>query len=215
MGGSYMKRQNIRSLILLLSLLLFPVIFYYLSPYLIIAGALEGTMAGDTITFFVLLLTGLIFGRSFCGWVCPVGGLQEICLISRGWFRNIDFLYQTEHGISLGTSFGFIPYVTYYGVLTLFLSLTLFTGRRGFCHFGCWVAPFVMIGQQIGRGFRLPQLRLSADPAKCSHCKNCNKNCPMSLDVHGLIQKNLYHTECILCGTCIDVCPTKVIRFRM
>jgi ferredoxin-type protein NapH len=240
-----LKRQSVRQLILLLSWLLFPVIFYFLSPYLLLMGALEKTIAGDTIVFFVLFLSGLIFSRLFCGWLCPVGGLQEICisiqkkpanpkynwtkfliwipwmllfvwiLISRGFFTRINFLYQTEHGISLGTTSGLVPYITYYGVLSLFLITTLLFGRRGFCHYGCWVAPFIMIGSWLGNVMRFPKLRLEANK-NCSHCLTCNKYCPMSLDVQQMVQKGrMDNSECILCGTCIDVCPTKVIRYRM
>jgi ferredoxin len=37
----------------------------------------------------------------------------------------------------------------------------------------------------------------------------------MSLDVNGMVQKEaMEHTECILCGTCVDNCPAKAIRFR-
>lgn len=36
----------------------------------------------------------------------------------------------------------------------------------------------------------------------------------MSLDVEGMVSKgNTDHSECINCGTCIDVCPKGVIRY--
>jgi polyferredoxin len=36
----------------------------------------------------------------------------------------------------------------------------------------------------------------------------------MSLDVHAMVQKgSMENAECILCGTCIDVCPESVKRF--
>lgn len=42
-----MKRQNIRKLILIISMLLFPVTIWYMSPYLIIQGAMEGIVTGS------------------------------------------------------------------------------------------------------------------------------------------------------------------------
>ena len=240
-----MKRQKVRQFLILVFFLLFPVVFYYLSPYLIIMSSLERTLAGDTITFFVLFLSGLYFGRLFCGWVCPVGGLQEMCfpirrnpvsqkfnwtkylfwipwmglvlwiILTKGFYTKVDFLYQTEHGISLGTSSGLVPYITYYGVILLFLVITLLTGRRGFCHYGCWVSPFMIIGRWIGNTLHLPRLQLKAKKEACTNCKVCNQKCPMSLDVNQMVQKQkMENMECILCATCIDSCPQKVIRYR-
>lgn len=40
--GFMMKRQNIRKLILIISMLLFPIIIWYMSPYLIMQGAMDG-----------------------------------------------------------------------------------------------------------------------------------------------------------------------------
>jgi hypothetical protein len=70
-------RQNVRRALLFVSFLLFPVTFYYLSPYLIIMGAGERTASGSMVVFSVMTLTAIVLGRLFCGWVCPAGGLGE------------------------------------------------------------------------------------------------------------------------------------------
>ena len=56
-----MKRQKIRRLLLIISLLLFPMTLYYFSPALIINGALKNVMNGSFITFLITMmnLTGL------------------------------------------------------------------------------------------------------------------------------------------------------------
>lgn len=44
--------------------------------------------------------------------------------------------------------------------------------------------------------------------------KRCNRECIMSLDVLSLVQRgSMAHSECILCGTCADVCSKGVIRY--
>jgi len=77
-----MKRQKIRKALIIVSFLLFPVTIYYFSPVLIIQGAMEGIIVGSFILFALLFASSLFLGRAFCGWLCPAGGLQEICAIS-------------------------------------------------------------------------------------------------------------------------------------
>ena len=72
-------RQSARKILLIIAFLLFPVVFYYLSPVLIIMGASEGIITGSFIVFGLMFLSALILGRAFCGWVCPAGGMQELC----------------------------------------------------------------------------------------------------------------------------------------
>ncbi|HWT73231.1 MAG TPA: 4Fe-4S binding protein, partial [Mobilitalea sp.] len=74
-----MKRQQLRYLCIFISLLLFPIFMNYLSPYLIVNGAFKGILAGSGIVFLVLLLISMFTGRLFCGWLCPMGGLND-CL---------------------------------------------------------------------------------------------------------------------------------------
>ena len=44
-----MNRQNLRKLLLMISMLLFPITIWYMSPYLIIQGAMEGIVSGSFI----------------------------------------------------------------------------------------------------------------------------------------------------------------------
>lgn len=239
-----MKRQKIRKLLLLISLLLFPVTIYYFSPYLIIMGALEGIISGSFIVFSVMLLGSIFLGRSFCGYLCPVGGMQE-CAFSindkepKQGFRNaikyfiwavwisiiavcfymsqkgitIDFFYQTDHGISVSNRYA---YIIYYMVIALMFLPSVFFGKRIACHYFCWMAPFMVIGTKIREKLTLPGLRIRAVAKECVSCKQCNKNCPMSLDVQAMVQKETCKdSECILCGACVDVCPQKCLHYTI
>ena len=197
-----MKRQNIRKMLLILSFLLFPVTIYYLSPYLIIQGASEGIATGSFVVFSLLFLASLFFGRLFCGWICPVGGLQECCrivsdkkakgqkrdwikyliwapwliliavvLIKSGGVKVVDFFYQTVYGISVAEPSG---YIIYYFVILLIIILAFTAGRRSFCHYACWIAPFMVIGRKISNWTRIPSLRLAVEKKNCISCKQCN-----------------------------------------
>jgi polyferredoxin len=104
----------------------------------------------------------------------------------------------------------------YYIILALFLGLALIFGRRAGCHTICWMAPFMIIGRWIRNRFKWPALRLVAKPAKCSNCQTCTRNCPMSLDVNGMVQRaEMEDGECILCGNCVDGCSKDAIHFSL
>ncbi|MDE7367765.1 MAG: 4Fe-4S dicluster domain-containing protein [Lachnospiraceae bacterium] len=237
-----MKRQNLRKLLLIISLLLFPVTIWYMSPYLIIRGAMEGIVSGSFIVFVCMLLGSVFFGRIFCGGLCPMGGLQE-CLCSvnektpkQGWrnyikiaiwivwiatvilcfvFRKqeitIDFFYMTDHGISITEIYN---YVIYYGVIFLVLIPAVLFGKRVFCHYFCWMAPFMIIGIKIRQVLHLPGLHVRLEEKECISCGKCNKSCPMGLNVVELGKgSHDLGTECIQCGSCVDHCPKKALSY--
>jgi polyferredoxin len=241
-------RQRVRKALVILAFLSFPVTMNFLSPYVIIDGALNGIVNGSLVMFGLMFLSSLFLGRLWCGWACPGGGMQEmvepvnsravdgrkidwikwliwipwISLISwlavrAGGYRAVDLLLHTQNGISVAGSAErpiFIAYIIYYVVISLFVGLAVFVGRRAGCHTICWMAPFMMIGRWIRNRFGWPSLRLVADSASCADCKKCTSNCPMSLDVNAMVQiGKMENAECILCGTCVDNCSKKAIRY--
>lgn len=205
-------------------------------------GASEGIVTGSFIIFGLLFIFSLFLGRAFCGWLCPGGGEQELCSLIKnkkfkigkldwikyfiwapwhliiilmfyqaGGIRNINFFYQTFHGISVYNLESVVLFVIIAAVIAV-LSLTI--GKRGFCHTLCWMAPFMIVGRKLSNLTNLFALRLRSKKDKCIHCKICSQKCLMSLDVYHMVQTgNMEHSECILCGTCIDVCPENVIDY--
>ncbi|MBN2228370.1 MAG: 4Fe-4S binding protein [Candidatus Thorarchaeota archaeon] len=80
-----MKRQTIRKVILFISFILFQsfLLFHlFFSPVLVIFAAAQGVINGSLVMFLLLFLTSLFFGRTFCGWVCPGSGLNELCALA-------------------------------------------------------------------------------------------------------------------------------------
>lgn len=224
---------------ILFSFFIFPAIFYYLSPVLILEASGEGVINGSFIVFMGLCIGALVFGRGYCGWVCPAAGCQEAMFLARnkritrgdlvkwmiwvpwmaaiavlavraGGYREIDFFYRTTGGLSIGDVQSFRAYLI---VLLLLIVLPGYlAGRRSFCHHLCWMAPFMIIGRWLRNLGKWPSLRLAAESAKCVHCHRCTEHCPMSLPVEGMVEKNrVEHKECILCGTCADCCQEKAI----
>lgn len=235
------NRQKIRKGIVLISFFLFPAIFYYLSPVVIIKATLDGVVNGSFIMFLAMFFSALFLGRAFCGWICPGAGCQEAIFLARnktvtkgnfikwiiwiswvstivflafrnGGYKKINFFYQTKYGLSIGDSSSFIAYLC---VLFILIVIPAFAfGRRSFCHHICWMAPFMILGRKIRNSNKWASLRLEADSENCTHCHKCTKNCPMSLPVEVMVKTNkIENSECILCGTCIDICKFNVLRF--
>ncbi len=230
-------------MLILLSFLLFPVTYCYLSPALIIMGAHEGVITGSFIVFALMFVTALFLGRGFCGWVCPGAGLQEAMIIARdeparggrlnwikwmiwvpwiavialmaasaGGLSSIDFTYNLESGIS---ATNVMSYVIYYIVVGIIVLLHFKTGNRAFCHYGCWMAPFMILGTKTSSLLKLPTLHLAVEPEKCNECRRCNRTCPMSLDVMSMaLSGDMSNSECILCGNCVDICKQGAVEFR-
>jgi polyferredoxin len=71
-------RQRIRKTLVILAFLSFPITMNFLSPYVIIDGAINGIINGSLIMFGLMFISSLFLGRAWCGWICPGGGMQEI-----------------------------------------------------------------------------------------------------------------------------------------
>jgi ferredoxin-type protein NapH len=71
-------RQRARKALIIFAFLSFPITMNFLSPYVIIDGALNGIVNGSLVMFGLLFVSSLFLGRLWCGWVCPGGGMQEI-----------------------------------------------------------------------------------------------------------------------------------------
>ena len=149
-------------------------------------------------------------------WI-PWIGLIAALAIGAGGYHTVDPLYQLETGVTMALpldSGGPPWFVIYYIIIALFASLAIIFGRRAACHTICWMAPFMILGRKLRNLGRWPALRLVAEPARCSNCQTCTRNCPMSLDVNGMVQQaDMEHSECILCGNCVDSCTKSAIRF--
>jgi ferredoxin-type protein NapH len=238
-----MSAQSTRKTIIVISFILFPITLYYFSPYLIIEALTQQVIAGSFFVFALMLIGSIFFGRLFCAWVCPAGGLQEATTIINNrrirvkkaklikyliwlpWISIIlGLLFLAKDNLRIDffyqTWYGISisdPYgfIVYFGVIFLILILALTVGRRGFCHTVCWMAPFMQLGMWISRKLSLPHLHLQTTPADCISCSACTNKCTMSLPVMELVKKGkIDDMDCILCLECVDACPKNVIMLK-
>lgn len=240
MTGS--ERQRIRKTLIILSFLLYPATFAYISCPIITEAASLGIVTAGLLVFALLFVSSLVAGRAWCGYLCPSGGLQELFNLAfktplrtrkMDWLKYPVFLW-IYGGLAYaiwaagGLSTLDLWYRTDHGISILaaggiaafvgpVFMIVLFTaifGKRGFCHTFCPIAVLLIIGRKVRNLFSWPALHLVAEKDRCIDCKGCSDACPMSLDVHDMVrQGTMEQAECILCGDCIDTCPNNVITF--
>jgi polyferredoxin len=145
-------------------------------------------------------------------WV-PWLGLITWMVIRAGGYRTVDPTFQLAGGLTvLQTEPPW--FIVYYIIVALFLGLAVAFGRRAACHTICWMAPFMILGRKVRNLFRWPALRLRTEADVCIDCRRCTNACSMSLDVNALVHAGtMEHSECILCGNCVDTCPKDVIHY--
>jgi polyferredoxin len=174
----------------------------------------------------ISLIPTLIFGRSFCGFACPIGALQEF-LAPRAHAIRVPF--RVEAGLRFGQMifFAFLvlasvktgsyffekidPFRTIFNVrgnalqlsiAAFFLFLSLFI-YRPFCRYLC---PLAFLLSLVGR---LSLFRIHK-PTGCTNCGLCQKRCPISV-IDAMNQVKDHH--CIRCGECLEACKIKQDRY--
>jgi ferredoxin-type protein NapH len=237
-------RQRIRKALIIFSFVLLPVTFAYISCPIITEGASEGIITGGLMVFNLIFLSSLFLGRLWCGWLCPMGGLQEIYFdindkhVNTGWLNWLKYLIflslfipfisaiRSAGGLTTIDLFYYTDhgisiakegaYIIFLAQITFVTVFAMLGGKRGFCHYFCPIAVIAIFGRKIRNLIRWPALHLSADAGRCTDCKKCSKNCPMGLDVNIMVrQGKMENTECILCGICVEVCPKQAICYSL
>jgi len=146
------------------------------------------------ILFFVLpILFTLLYGRTFCAGVCPLGAIQDLVALKpmklKVWFQKllgiIPFIYL---GLSLiyaatGTDFIICRYDPFVGIFRLdgtfsmyllgatFLIAGIFIARP-YCRFFC---PYGVILNLVSR---VSKRHVTITPSKCIQCRLCEDSCP-------------------------------------
>lgn len=154
----------------------------------------------SAVLFFVLpLLFTLLFGRTFCAGVCPLGAIQDLVAIKpieiRPWLQKtlgiVPFIYLGLAVLYAATASDFIicrydPFIGIYrldGTFTMFLigGILLLIGvfiARPYCRFFC---PYGVLLNWVSR---FSKKHLTITPSSCIHCKLCENSCP-----YGAIEK--------------------------
>lgn len=190
----------------------------------------------------ILLVSLLMTGRLFCGWLCKLSAFQEATewVYQRVGFRPrlvhtrarmvrlflwvpylLPVLY-TWNEVGLSTAYTDLGRVepwtadlpqTVLGTVFYFASITfVLTALFGRRAFCRLVCPFALFFQLFEGLPWIPRIR---QVRRCISCGVCDKACPMGTPVQTEILREAKVTdpECIRCMVCVDVCPVKALSF--
>jgi NAD-dependent dihydropyrimidine dehydrogenase PreA subunit len=178
----------------------------------------------------VLLPASYLFGRVWCGWLCPMGGIQEFLFHSPKLniltseksqktlriVRYVVFIVWVLQLLVTQTNLycSYDPFKTLFNlvftgplsvVLLLILLITSVLIYRPFCRMVC------PVGVLLGWVSKIPGARNITVKSDCINCKVCNKKCSM----HAIVNKDkaVVDTEtCIYCGECKANCNKDSIK---
>ncbi|MHB1414699.1 MAG: 4Fe-4S binding protein [Chloroflexota bacterium] len=231
--------QRLRKAVLLFSL---GYIGFYLGGCLCPVGAVQNlalaeVTASQKVFFFVTLgvpvVATLLFGRLYCGWVCPAGALQELVHLRR-WERKVP--PALDRWLKLGKYVTFVALIAAVRILgepvfegldpfkaafnlggetvplvglALIVGVSVFV-YRPWCRYLCPVAAVFAVAS------RFSLLRL-VPAANCVACKLCVKACAsQSLKVEGKGRcVTVDHMECLSCGSCQKACRKTALRLGL
>lgn len=203
---------------------------------LIFTGTMLKRIAWSSFTLlFVTILIAVLFRRSFCGIICPLGTLQELF----GMLGKALFGRRFHVNPVLDRPARYIKYV----VFVVFVTLTYITGELAIRPYDPWAtyhhltSPDLFTEFSIGfavlmltfigsifvdrvfckyacpmgafLGFinRIGIFRVKRNDDTCIHCLACDRACPVEIKVEAVEQ--VHSSECINCNLCVDACPVK------
>ena len=191
------------------------------------------------ITALIPIIITLIFGRIFCGWICPATLLYELNTNMAAWLhraglptgnrhfdRRLKYLVLVIGGI-LSMVTGSVLFAAIYPPAIIGREIYYAIALGGFGAGAVFFVLTLLFDLMVARrGFcryvcpggalysllgryRLFRIQRKAD--SCNDCAKCTAMCEFELDP----MRDGFGQECNNCTACIAVCPTDALVFKI
>jgi len=208
--------------------------------------AVVGQMAAALEVWWPLVLTALIpvlltvlFGRFYCGWICPATFLYELNTNLAVWLRRLGLRTGRRRfdrrikylvlglGLVLSAATGAVLVAAIYPPAIIGREIYYAVALGGFGAGSVFFVITLLFDLLVARrGFcrylcpggalysllgRYRLLRIQRIVENCNDCAKCNAVCEFGLDP----LRDGFGQECNNCTACMAVCPTAAMTFRI
>jgi len=211
-------------------------------PFAVLQIFATGVSLGATVLIGALIIAlfyGIIGGRAFCSWVCPVNMVTDLA----AWLRRVMYIDKIERKVWISrniryymivlalivsfvaglAAFEVLSPITILnrgvvfgfgagaGLLVAIFLFDLFVVKNGWCGHIC---PLGGVHSLIGK-YSLFRVKHNSD--NCTLCMKCTDICPERpvLNMIGKRSEFVSQAECTNCGRCIDVCDDDALGFEI
>lgn len=191
-------------------------------------------LIGALIIFFIY---GLLLGRVFCSWVCPVNLITDFAAFVRNKLtlnnkflilpKNLRYfvlvlvlVFSFVFSLPVFESFSYIGMIhrgiifatsSWIFVAFILFCIDTFLSPRAICSYFCPLGAFYAFIS------RFALLKIKHDSDKCTKCYECIRICPEKqvLWMVGKESASVKSGECIRCARCIEVCNDDALNFNI
>jgi ferredoxin-type protein NapH len=181
----------------------------------------------------------MVFGRFFCGWLCPATFLYELNTNLAAWLRRAGVRVGTRRfdrrfkyvvlglGIVISAVSGTVAMAAIYPPAIIGREIYYAVALGGFGAGTAFFALTLLFDLLVARrGFcrylcpggalyallgRYRPVRIQRIAQTCNDCAKCNAICEFGLDP----MRDDFGQECNNCSACIAVCPTDALTFAV
>lgn len=197
-------------------------------------GYLKRIAASSVILLMGTVVLGVVFGRAFCGYLCPLGALQEFFgMIGKAiWPRKRPTMpaaldrparYLKYAVLAFFTIWTFQaaelvmrPYDPWVAWMHLTSDELLVEFALGTAVLGVSLAGSIVyerffckylcpMGATLGLVSKISLFKVRRSADTCTSCGSCDRACPVNITVSNA--ETVRSAECLACNECVNACP--------